>query len=124
MIERVNEEWLKGKINNTVGIFPLNFIRIERDLPESTVNSETAVSQAGHDSTGEKPDNEWCRAIHDFQGEHENDLSFVVGNKIQIVERLDSDWLKGVLSGKSGIFPASFVEMISDPEASKGLKGL
>lgn len=113
MIERIDNDWLKGKINNTVGIFPLNFVRIEHDFLESTVSNKTAVLQGDYNNaTGEKPDSEWSRAIHDFQGEHEDDLSFVVGNEIRITERLDKDWLKGEFSGKSGIFPASFVEMI------------
>lgn len=122
LIERIDNDWLKGKINNTVGIFPLNFVRIERDFLESAVNNKTVVLQGDYNNaTVEKPDSEWCRANHDFQGEREDDLSFVVGNEIRITERLDLDWLKGEFSGKSGIFPASFVEMIYS-EADKTSK--
>lgn len=96
-------------------------MRIEHEL---AVNNKTVVLQGDYNNaTGEKTDSEWSRAIHDFQGEREDDLSFVVGNEIRITERLDKDWLKGEFSGKSGIFPASFVEMIYS-EAGKTSKGL
>lgn len=31
--EYVNEEWAKGELRNTSGIFPLNFVEVIEDLP-------------------------------------------------------------------------------------------
>ena len=36
LIERVNEDWLKGKLNERIGIFPLAFVDIKVDLPVSS----------------------------------------------------------------------------------------
>ena len=36
LIERVNEDWLKGKLNEKIGIFPLAFVDIKVDLPVSS----------------------------------------------------------------------------------------
>ncbi|XP_028402055.1 SH3 domain-containing protein 19-like isoform X2 [Dendronephthya gigantea] len=117
LLERINAEWLKGKVNNSVGIFPANFVKIERDLPLTT-NTNDVVTPAPTRNTGNSVNEEWCRAIHDYQGEHKDDLSFVTGTEIKIIERIDNDWFKGEYSGNSGIFPASFVEIL--PATDKG----
>ncbi len=113
---------MKGKLNNSIGIFPANFVQIERDLPLITnKNHVVTPTQAHNDLKTKASSEEWCQAIHDYQGEHTDDLSFVVGTKIKITEKVSQDWFKGEYSGLSGIFPASFVQVIS--EASKTAQG-
>ena len=41
--------------------------------------------------------------------ETSEDLSFKRGDRILILERVDSDWYKGRLRDQEGIFPAVFV---------------
>lgn len=56
---------------------------------------------------------EWCEALHDFTAETKDDLSFRKGDYIQILERVDSEWYRGRLNDKEGIFPAVFVQICS-----------
>jgi hypothetical protein len=42
------------------------------------------------------------------------DLCFEEGDYIRLLGRVDSEWVKGELYGKVGIFPMTFVEMIED----------
>ena len=115
LLERVNVEWLKGKLKDATGIFPANFVQIQHDLPSMTNKKQNNCETF-------EGSEEWCQAIHDYKGEHADDLSFVVGTKIKIIEKVSQDWFKGEYSGKSGIFPASFVQVISDSgKASQGL---
>lgn len=88
-------------------------MQIEHDLPLATKNIETAIDN-GHTSKTKAKGDQWCEAVHDYQGEHTDDLSFTAGTKIMIIERLGDDWFKGECSGKRGIFPASFVQILSD----------
>ena len=53
-------------------------------------------------------------AVHDYHSETAEDLSFCAGDKIKVVERINSDWLLGELNGKEGLFPVSFVESVPD----------
>lgn len=65
----------------------------------------------------EKPDKMTgprCRARFDFDGEGHGDLTFEDGDVIELLSHCGNDWLKGRLNGKTGIFPASFVEIIED----------
>ena len=56
----------------------------------------------------------YCIAIATFTGETPDDLSFEVGDTIEITERIDSDWLRGTTHGQSGMFPQTFVEIKLD----------
>ncbi|KTG34194.1 hypothetical protein cypCar_00008848 [Cyprinus carpio] len=50
-------------------------------------------------------------AVHPFTGQQPGDLSFVVGDRITVITKTDSqyDWWEGELRGQVGIFPANFV---------------
>ena len=52
-------------------------------------------------------------ALYDFTGERSTDLSFKEGDLISIVQKTDNldDWWKGTLNGKTGDFPANYVQL-------------
>uniref|UniRef100_A0A8C5X5P8 SH3 domain containing 19 n=1 Tax=Malurus cyaneus samueli TaxID=2593467 RepID=A0A8C5X5P8_9PASS len=113
--EYVNEEWAKGELRGTSGIFPLNFVEVIEDLPET--GTETALKNKVEVSSSLPQNNrdsvEWCEALHDFTAETKDDLSFKKGDYIQILEQVDLEWYRGRLNGKEGIFPAVFVQSCS-----------
>ncbi|KAI1238438.1 hypothetical protein IHE44_0013167 [Lamprotornis superbus] len=113
--EYVNEEWAKGELRDTSGIFPLNFVEVIEDLPGT--GTETALKNKVEVSSSLSQNNrhavEWCEALHDFTTETKDDLSFRKGDYIQILEQIDLEWYRGRLNGKEGIFPAVFVQICS-----------
>ncbi|NXU42404.1 SH319 protein, partial [Drymodes brunneopygia] len=129
--EYVNEEWAKGELRGTSGIFPLNFVEVIEDLPGTGMNihcsyskvcftyvgTETALKNKVEVSSSLPQNNrrsvEWCEALHDFTAETKDDLSFKKGDYIQILEQVDLEWYRGRLNGKEGIFPAVFVQTCS-----------
>ncbi|CDS09894.1 hypothetical protein LRAMOSA02571 [Lichtheimia ramosa] len=60
-----------------------------------------------------KPQQPTARALYDFNGEQDGDLSFREGDVITIVEKSDSqdDWWTGSVGGRQGIFPANYVQL-------------
>ena len=48
-------------------------------------------------------------AIYDFHGGQAGDLDFVVGDAIEVIGEINSEWLEGRIAEKFGIFPSSFV---------------
>jgi hypothetical protein len=44
----------------------------------------------------------------------EDELNFQKGDEILEVEKIDSDWCRGLINGKTGIFPASYVEIMKN----------
>ncbi|NWR98858.1 SH319 protein, partial [Motacilla alba] len=123
--EYVNEEWAKGELRGTSGIFPLNFVEVIEDLPGTGMtmfakifkSTETALKNKVEVSSSLPQSNrcslEWCEALHDFTAETKDDLSFRKGDYIQILEQVDLEWYRGRLNGKEGIFPAVFVQTCS-----------
>ncbi|XP_032542063.1 SH3 domain-containing protein 19 isoform X2 [Chiroxiphia lanceolata] len=113
--EYVNEEWAKGELRGTSGIFPLNFVEVIEDLPGT--GTEAALKNKVEVSSSLPQNNrcsvQRCEALHDFTAETKDDLSFKKGDYIQILEQVDLEWYRGRLNGKEGIFPAVFVQTCS-----------
>uniref|UniRef100_A0A663LQ26 SH3 domain containing 19 n=1 Tax=Athene cunicularia TaxID=194338 RepID=A0A663LQ26_ATHCN len=107
--EYVNEEWAKGELRGTSGIFPLNFVEVIEDLPGTGMNMFATVFK----NMNNRRSVEWCEALHDFTAETKDDLSFKKGDYIQILEQVDLEWYRGRLNEKEGIFPAIFVQTCS-----------
>ncbi|XP_058047966.1 SH3 domain-containing protein 19 isoform X2 [Ahaetulla prasina] len=109
----INEEWAKGELRGTSGIFPLNFVDVIEDLPESGDGGFPLSKRSGSMTQLEGEAGQWCDALHDFTAETQEDLSFKKGDRILILEQLDSEWYRGRINGKEGIFPAVFVHVCS-----------
>uniref|UniRef100_A0A2K5PU46 SH3 domain-containing protein 19 n=1 Tax=Cebus imitator TaxID=2715852 RepID=A0A2K5PU46_CEBIM len=114
--EYVNEEWARGEVRGRPGIFPLNFVEPVEDYPTSGANvlstkvpPKTKKEDSGSNSQVNSLSAEWCEALHSFTAETSDDLSFKRGDRIQILERVDSDWCRGRLQDREGIFPTVFV---------------
>lgn len=59
------------------------------------------------------------RALFDFQATDPDELTFRKGDVIAVLESVYKDWWKGVLRGKTGIFPLNYVEKLTDPTAEE-----
>lgn len=59
-----------------------------------------------------------ARALHNFTAELISELSIKSGDIISFVRVIDSEWLEGTLDGKTGLFPATFVELIDNDSTS------
>jgi len=55
-----------------------------------------------------------AKALYDFVPQQPGDLGFKTGDIIDITEKTQSqnDWWKGSINGKSGSFPANYVQML------------
>ncbi|KFP12612.1 SH3 domain-containing protein 19 [Egretta garzetta] len=124
--EYVNEEWAKGELRGTSGIFPLNFVEVIEDLPGTGTGAapKNKVEVSSSLPQNNRRSAEWCEALHDFTAETKDDLSFKKGDCIQILEQVDSEWYRGRLNEKEGIFPVVFVQTCSARvELSQSLGG-
>ncbi|XP_045854199.1 SH3 domain-containing protein 19 isoform X3 [Meles meles] len=127
--EYVSEEWARGELRDRTGIFPLNFVELLEDHPTCGTNvfstkvpPKTKKEDSGANSQDNSLSGEWCEALHSFTAETSDDLSFRRGDRILILERVDSDWYKGRLRDREGIFPAVFVRPC--PAEAKSMSAL
>ena len=56
-------------------------------------------------------------ALYDYEASVADDLPFITGAEIVLLERIDADWMRGTYNGREGIFPANFVEVTREPSA-------
>ena len=61
---------------------------------------------------------EFCVAVYAFAGEAEGDLTLQVGDRVQVLEHVDDDWLRGAVADRQGVFPRAFVQMCSSDSTS------
>uniref|UniRef100_A0A4X2KZZ7 SH3 domain containing 19 n=1 Tax=Vombatus ursinus TaxID=29139 RepID=A0A4X2KZZ7_VOMUR len=98
IIEHLDSDWYRGRLNSTEGIFPAVFVQ--------PCLAEAKLIPA----SGRKK--EKAKALYDFHGENEDELSFKAGDIITELESVDEDWMSGERAGKSGIFPKNYIQVL------------
>ncbi|NXA09359.1 SH319 protein, partial [Sapayoa aenigma] len=96
IMEQVDLEWYRGRLNGKEGIFPAVFV-------------QTCSGTCGGGKKGK------ARALYDFHGENDDELSFKAGDMITELESVDEDWMSGEIQGRSGMFPKNFVQILKTP---------
>lgn len=74
---------------------------------------DTLISQI---NTNPAPALEYVEAIYAFQAQQDGDLSLQVGDKIQVLEKISSDWYKGKCGDRVGVFPSNYVKPAFDEQ--------
>ncbi|KFD47015.1 hypothetical protein M514_12097 [Trichuris suis] len=90
---RVNNDWFEGESldGRRRGIFPVNYV-LEEKLPNLSSNDCLLI------------------AINNFDAQTPADLSIRIGDVIVGKTRVDSNWWRGELYNKRGLFPAHHVQ--------------
>lgn len=53
-----------------------------------------------------------CKALYDFEPENAGELGFREGDVITLTNQIDENWFEGMLGGRSGFFPLSYVAVL------------
>ncbi|KAK7097516.1 E3 ubiquitin-protein ligase SH3RF3-like [Littorina saxatilis] len=89
---QIDDNWYEGELNGLVGVFPASYVQVLVPLPQ--------IPQ--------------CRALYDFQldDEMEKDcLTFKKDQVINVIRKVDTNWIEGRKGDKIGILPLAFVEL-------------
>ncbi|XP_069133070.1 dynamin-binding protein-like [Argopecten irradians] len=106
-LRRIDENWWEGKSGDNHGIFPITHV-MELEVPSCLRERSKSV----HSS-----EPMFARALRDAVAQLDGELGFNVGDMITITEVVDEDWYIGELSGRTGMFLASCVELLQDTSA-------
>lgn len=96
LVRRMDENWFLGELNGREGTVPANYVSVRVPLPED------ADRRADRRVT----------ALYAFRPETWDDLEFQEGAVINVISMIDRDWLYGECNGRTGQFPANFVDRI------------
>ncbi|TNN89580.1 SH3 domain-containing protein 19 [Liparis tanakae] len=121
----IGQDWARGKLGVSSGVFPLNFVEVIEDLPPAPsqqkrlsigipmpgmVASPSTHPKVAKPAQASPPGVEWAVARYDYAGNSDGDLPFQQGDRILISRHVDAEWSYGRLNGAEGLFPTAFVE--------------
>ncbi|CAB3409084.1 unnamed protein product [Caenorhabditis bovis] len=94
IIREVDSHWIEGERNGRSGIFPASYVQIESEFERNRQK---------------------MRAIYPFTSRNSNELSLKRGEIVIFRREIDMNWMEGSNQiGQIGIFPSSYVRMLSD----------
>lgn len=116
---QVDSNWYEGERNAVLGIFPTTYVEIlpvdPSATPLGTLKSTTAsTSQMANKSSSVHREGQG-KAKFNFQAQTPMELSLVKGEIIVLTRRIDGNWYEGRIGNRKGIFPATYVDVISEP---------
>uniref|UniRef100_A0A1I7ZK87 SH3 domain-containing protein n=1 Tax=Steinernema glaseri TaxID=37863 RepID=A0A1I7ZK87_9BILA len=101
------------------GIVPMSFLSVNIPLvpgdKTNTVDRSSEILTSSFDGLSmvhwSKSSSRMARALYDYKSPVQGDLQFFAGDMIAIIQKVDDGWYKGELRGRTGMFPANFVEL-------------
>ncbi|XP_067134442.1 E3 ubiquitin-protein ligase SH3RF1-like isoform X2 [Centruroides vittatus] len=97
--KRIDQNWYEGETNGKLGYLPATHIQI-------IVPLHFPIPQG--------------KALYDFHANNKDDkdcLTFLKGETVTFMRKVDSNWAEGKIGERSGIFPISFVELNASAKA-------
>ncbi|RAL08441.1 putative actin binding protein [Aspergillus homomorphus CBS 101889] len=122
-IEMVDKDWWLGSnIQGERGLFPSNYVEIvtnpsqsrnlgDHQVPTVEGGQSLLDAEVAPSTTTEASSEPSAIALYDYEAAEDNELSFPEGAKITHIEFPDDDWWLGRYNGKSGLFPANYVQL-------------
>ncbi|KAI8377387.1 uncharacterized protein BYT42DRAFT_341921 [Radiomyces spectabilis] len=132
VVNKSDPDWWVGKKDNgDSGFFPSNFVEIVNEKDAATdnekpvdTNNQHQDADASETAQEEKEDEQekapanvpigMARVMEDYAMQEPDELTLHRGGIVTLFERTDS-WMRGELNGKTGRFPAKYVEDIDMP---------
>ncbi|XP_072348293.1 neutrophil cytosol factor 4 isoform X2 [Scyliorhinus torazame] len=104
------DEDLRIFFHQTIG----DMEHVPRSLRRLRPSTQRVKSNSRKENANGKSDAPQAEALYDFTGDNDLELTFKAGDIINLLKRINDDWLEGVLNDCTGIFPKSFVRIIKD----------
>ena len=94
--EIIDSDWLKGKVGDSSGMFPRNYVSFTtNDKQKASASNEYPIATV----------------LYDFNGMYDNELTAKAGDQIEVLRKVDNEWLRGRHNGKAGLIPLSFIKI-------------
>ncbi|MCJ1287969.1 hypothetical protein MMC26_007322 [Xylographa opegraphella] len=114
-IEMVDDDWWMGEnARGETGLFPSNYVELVQDdsnLEHAATLKSTKISPSAAANTNHPVLGPIATALYDYEAAEDNELSFPENAKITSLEFPDEDWWSGEYGGRSGLFPANYVQL-------------
>ncbi|KNC97306.1 uncharacterized protein SPPG_07235 [Spizellomyces punctatus DAOM BR117] len=106
-----SDAWWEGEGPHGKGQFPVNYVELIDTASESSA-SLGAISKRSSLNPTPTPSYPQVKALYDYTASEPDEISFRAGDIIRVTQSADADWWQGELNGRSGAFPANYVQKI------------
>ncbi|XP_017087101.2 vinexin isoform X19 [Drosophila bipectinata] len=97
---QIDPNWYEGEHNAMIGLLPVSYVEV--------------VSRDGARTPSKRPSEGQARAKYNFQAQSGIELSLNKGELVTLTRRVDGNWFEGKIANRKGIFPVSYVEVLTD----------
>ncbi|XP_075336940.1 intersectin-1 isoform X2 [Odontesthes bonariensis] len=111
--------WWEGELQargkkRQIGWFPANYVKLLSPSTSKTTPTEPTPPKLMPANTA------LCQVIgmYDYVAQNDDELAFLKGQVITVLNKDDCDWWKGELNGREGLFPSNYVKMTTDTDPS------
>ncbi|XP_070833421.1 intersectin-1 isoform X3 [Chaetodon trifascialis] len=111
--------WWEGELQargkkRQIGWFPANYVKLLSPSTSKTTPTEPTPPKLAPASTAV------CQVIgmYDYVAQNDDELAFLKGQVITVLNKDDCDWWKGELNGREGLFPSNYVKLTTDTDPS------
>ncbi|XP_043912053.1 sorbin and SH3 domain-containing protein 1 isoform X5 [Protopterus annectens] len=111
---QIDQNWYEGEHHGRVGIFPMSYVEL---LPPTEKAQPKKMPPVQVLEFGE------AIARFTFNGDTPVEMSFKKGERIALIRRVDENWYEGKIvgTGRQGIFPVSYVDVMKRPRVKNGV---
>ena len=114
VIEKIDNDWWRGvnQVTGIEGLFPSAYIE---PLGNGAAPVPPSAASQSHDpppspANASEPAIGTCVSTFDYMDGEADDLKFDVGETIEILEKIDANWWRGRIGGRTGMFPSAYVQ--------------
>ncbi|XP_053293044.1 intersectin-1 isoform X5 [Pleuronectes platessa] len=111
--------WWEGELQargkkRQIGWFPANYVKLLSPSTSKTTPTEPTPPKLTPANTAV------CQVIgmYDYLAQNDDELAFLKGQVITVLNKDDCDWWKGELNGREGLFPSNYVKLTTDTDPS------
>ncbi|CAK6976759.1 intersectin-1 [Scomber scombrus] len=111
--------WWEGELQargkkRQIGWFPANYVKLLSPSTSKTTPTEPTPPKLAPANTA------LCQVIgmYDYVAQNDDELAFLKGQVITVINKDDCDWWKGELNGREGLFPSNYVKLTTDTDPS------
>lgn len=108
--KKIDMNWYEGEHHGQIGIFPVNYVEI---IPFENANLQPRKATEGV-----------ATVKYNFRAQTPMELSLFKSETVILVRRVDQNWYEGRIGTKKGIFPASYVNVSSEPGEPLGSRNI
>lgn len=123
---QIDKNWYEGEHNANIGLLPVQYVDVRKTfvclfflLLFNGIYYTQIISNDGSrpltvaTTISRKPTEGQARAKYNFVAQSDIELSLSKGELVSLTRRVDANWFEGRIGNRKGIFPVSYVDVLT-----------